>query len=159
MSAATAPQTQKENDSRKDTAKFECRICLDTAHQPIVTNCGHLFCWECFGKWKGNKTSIRCPACTASLVENSITPIYVNEDETDYTKTSPQNDDSFFQRNRPGPSRSPTYNREDDSNDRTPPFIFQMGFYFNTPHDFNNIVSHLFLLLGIIILIVTISQS
>ena len=25
--------------------RFECNICLDDVREPIVTQCGHLFCW------------------------------------------------------------------------------------------------------------------
>ncbi len=28
-------------------AAFSCHICLELAHQPVVTLCGHLFCWPC----------------------------------------------------------------------------------------------------------------
>ncbi len=26
---------------------FECAICMETAKEPIVTKCGHLYCWPC----------------------------------------------------------------------------------------------------------------
>jgi E3 ubiquitin-protein ligase RNF5 len=26
---------------------FECTICIETAKEPVVTICGHLFCWPC----------------------------------------------------------------------------------------------------------------
>lgn len=28
-------------------AKFECNICLDIANEPVVSTCGHLYCWTC----------------------------------------------------------------------------------------------------------------
>lgn len=36
-------------DSNKESlySHFECAICLDVAKEPIVTKCGHLFCWPC----------------------------------------------------------------------------------------------------------------
>jgi hypothetical protein len=30
-----------------DAGLFECNICLEMAKEPIVTLCGHLFCWPC----------------------------------------------------------------------------------------------------------------
>lgn len=26
---------------------FECNICLELARDPVVTLCGHLYCWPC----------------------------------------------------------------------------------------------------------------
>ena len=36
---------RKEKEIKKTS--FECNICLETANTPIVTQCGHLYCWEC----------------------------------------------------------------------------------------------------------------
>lgn len=30
----------------KDSA-YECSICIETAKEPVVTKCGHLYCWPC----------------------------------------------------------------------------------------------------------------
>ncbi|CAI9761380.1 unnamed protein product [Fraxinus pennsylvanica] len=30
-----------------DAGHFECNICFDLVQDPIVTRCGHLFCWTC----------------------------------------------------------------------------------------------------------------
>lgn len=30
-----------------DASKYECSICIETAKEPVVTKCGHLFCWPC----------------------------------------------------------------------------------------------------------------
>lgn len=29
---------------------FECNICLEVAQEPVVTQCGHLYCWPCIYK-------------------------------------------------------------------------------------------------------------
>jgi hypothetical protein len=26
---------------------FECNICLEIPNEPVVTKCGHLYCWTC----------------------------------------------------------------------------------------------------------------
>ena len=35
------------NDSQPGMNVFECTICLESAKEPIVTKCGHIFCWPC----------------------------------------------------------------------------------------------------------------
>jgi E3 ubiquitin-protein ligase RNF5 len=30
---------------------FECNICLELASEPVVTLCGHLYCWPCLYRW------------------------------------------------------------------------------------------------------------
>ncbi|KAL2523578.1 E3 ubiquitin-protein ligase RMA1 [Abeliophyllum distichum] len=37
--------------SENVTGCFDCNICLDSAHDPVVTLCGHLYCWPCIYKW------------------------------------------------------------------------------------------------------------
>lgn len=56
---------------------FECNICLDLAREPVVTLCGHLFCWGCLYKWtllhQGTKV---CPVCKAGVDASKVIPIY-----------------------------------------------------------------------------------
>lgn len=38
----------REGDKAGDLADFfSCSICLELAHDPVVTVCGHLHCWPC----------------------------------------------------------------------------------------------------------------
>ena len=31
----------------QQAAAFECNICLEIASDPVITLCGHLYCWPC----------------------------------------------------------------------------------------------------------------
>lgn len=58
---------------------FDCNICLDFAVDPVVTLCGHLYCWPCIYKWLQQAESIsqqQCPVCKASISENTLVPLY-----------------------------------------------------------------------------------
>lgn len=41
---ANSDANSGENDDLMGS-RFECNICLDDVREPIVTQCGHLFCW------------------------------------------------------------------------------------------------------------------
>ncbi|XP_057972863.1 E3 ubiquitin-protein ligase RMA3-like [Malania oleifera] len=63
---------------------FDCNICLDSAHDPVVTLCGHLFCWPCIYLWLHVRTSSapdadckhKCPVCKADVSPASLVPLY-----------------------------------------------------------------------------------
>ncbi|KAI8845655.1 hypothetical protein BJ741DRAFT_557801 [Chytriomyces cf. hyalinus JEL632] len=57
---------------------FECNICLDMASNPVVTMCGHLFCWPCVHRWitSSNRHSNACPVCKAGIDKDKLIPIY-----------------------------------------------------------------------------------
>lgn len=38
---------EKEKEKEKDISNFECIICMGIAKEPVVTKCGHLYCWPC----------------------------------------------------------------------------------------------------------------
>ncbi|XP_057510481.1 uncharacterized protein LOC130792905 [Actinidia eriantha] len=58
---------------------FDCNICLDMAREPILTCCGHLFCWVCFYQLPYvYSTAKECPVCKGEVMDTSITPIYGN---------------------------------------------------------------------------------
>eukprot|EP01018_Ginkgo_biloba_P003129 Gb_12398 [translate_table: standard] len=65
---------EEGNPSGKD---FECNICLDMASDPVVTVCGHLYCWPCLYQWLHlHSHSRECPVCKGEVTDRHITPIY-----------------------------------------------------------------------------------
>ncbi|XP_062191792.1 uncharacterized protein LOC133895475 [Phragmites australis] len=71
-----------KSDVKKDgccgcNSSFECNICLDAAKEPVVTPCGHLFCWPCLYQWlHGHSAHSECPVCKGEVLEVNVTPIY-----------------------------------------------------------------------------------
>ncbi|ESQ27650.1 hypothetical protein EUTSA_v10019588mg [Eutrema salsugineum] len=66
------------NTNEEDvSSNFGCNICLELAREPIVTLCGHLFCWPCLYKWLNfHSHSNHCPVCKALVKEDSLVPLY-----------------------------------------------------------------------------------
>ncbi|XP_028656703.1 E3 ubiquitin-protein ligase RNF5 [Erpetoichthys calabaricus] len=66
---------KKESD--KDRATFECNICLDTAHDAVISLCGHLFCWPCLHQWLETQPGKQeCPVCKAGISRDKVIPLY-----------------------------------------------------------------------------------
>ncbi|XVE80151.1 hypothetical protein DITRI_Ditri14bG0116500 [Diplodiscus trichospermus] len=72
-------------DLEKDAGGFGCNICFDSAQDPVVTLCGHLYCWPCIYKWLQVQTSFiladqqqqkNCPVCKANISLSSLVPLY-----------------------------------------------------------------------------------
>ncbi|CAK9177595.1 unnamed protein product [Ilex paraguariensis] len=64
---------------------FDCNICLDSVQDPVVTLCGHLYCWPCIYKWihyqsvsaeNLGEQQPQCPVCKAEISEKSLVPLY-----------------------------------------------------------------------------------
>lgn len=73
-------------DNNNPSAGFDCNICLDAVHDPVVTLCGHLFCWPCIYKWlhfqsassenQEQQPQQQCPVCKAEVSQSSLVPLY-----------------------------------------------------------------------------------
>ncbi|KAK4776162.1 hypothetical protein SAY87_024123 [Trapa incisa] len=66
-----------EKDGGNDGSFFDCNICLDLARDPVVTCCGHLFCWPCLYQWLHVHADVKeCPVCKGEVTVKNVTPIY-----------------------------------------------------------------------------------
>mmetsp|Transcript_2931 Transcript_2931/g.9019 ORF Transcript_2931/g.9019 Transcript_2931/m.9019 type:complete len:234 (+) Transcript_2931:559-1260(+) len=96
-SSEQKPDVQKENtpsanyigDGKTGQGKnapkalWECNICLETAKEPIITQCGHLYCWPCIHKWLiMHPIHQNCPVCNKDIVEELLIPLYGNESDS-----------------------------------------------------------------------------
>ncbi|XP_070036139.1 E3 ubiquitin-protein ligase RMA1H1-like [Nicotiana tomentosiformis] len=75
------------NDEVEDNVSggFECNICLDLVHDPVVTLCGHLYCWPCIYKWihfqtdsseNSDQQQPQCPVCKSEVSQKTLIPLY-----------------------------------------------------------------------------------
>lgn len=56
------------------SSNFECNICFESASDPVVTLCGHLYCWKHLHEWL--KRSNQCPVCKAGVTRENVVPLY-----------------------------------------------------------------------------------
>lgn len=63
----------------EDSSPFECNICLELAKDPVVTVCGHLYCWRCLYRWYSEQGANTCPVCKAGLDVSKVIPIYCRD--------------------------------------------------------------------------------
>ncbi|CAG0882516.1 unnamed protein product [Cyprideis torosa] len=86
-SASSSPKTEprdEEKDKKEDAGSlYECNICLDTARDAVVSNCGHLFwnfvfySWPCLHTWLETRPARPvCPVCKAGISKDKVIPIY-----------------------------------------------------------------------------------
>eukprot|EP00922_Rhytidocystis_sp_ex-Travisia-forbesii_P005366 GHVS01007831.1.p1 GENE.GHVS01007831.1~~GHVS01007831.1.p1 ORF type:complete len:247 (+),score=62.32 GHVS01007831.1:177-917(+) len=69
-----ASSSAANRPSRGD-AGFDCNICFDDVSEPVVTRCGHLFCWSCLHAWL-QRGVFECPVCKAGVTQQNIIPLY-----------------------------------------------------------------------------------
>ncbi|KAI7837185.1 hypothetical protein COHA_008978 [Chlorella ohadii] len=85
--AAEAKQQGLEEDLKASLKKlesfeaeetmFSCNICYELASEPVVTLCGHLYCWPCLYRWLQVQSHCRtCPVCKAGVEKDKVIPIY-----------------------------------------------------------------------------------
>lgn len=84
----TSKIVKTSEKSREESSFFECNICLDLASEPVVTCCGHLFCWACLYRWLFVHSSDlkECPICKGEVTMKTITPIYTRGNQSRVSK-------------------------------------------------------------------------
>lgn len=56
---------------------YNCNVCFEPASEPVVTQCGHLFCWPCLYRWMcEDKLHTNCPVCKGVVKESNVIPLY-----------------------------------------------------------------------------------
>ena len=104
LNTDTIPQaslTRQDSSTAGTDARFSCNICLDSVQEPVVTQCGHLYCWPCLYRWlepgmyPEERASLGlglnpmgsgvifdngrrvCPVCKSACSVPTLVPIYV----------------------------------------------------------------------------------
>ena len=124
----------------------ECPICLNNARLPVVTRCGHIFCWECIKNWVKKKDKLECPICKNGIKLEEVIKLYSGDNQV---KSGEVDDRPQQERMKPEKIQPNIYNRvlnnlglNDDSNNSnlSPP---------NQKEVQRNILSLIVLILGI----------
>lgn len=75
-----------------DEDKFSCNICLDDVKSPVVTPCGHLYCWPCIFRWIRTQHTT-CPVCKSGITQENLIPIYIRGGSEHDPRNTSQNED------------------------------------------------------------------
>jgi len=81
-------EAKKENVDKgcgSEGGFYDCNICLGLAKDPVVTRCGHLFCWPCLYRWLhlGSSGNKKCPVCKGEVKDKKVIPIYGGGNEVE----------------------------------------------------------------------------
>lgn len=81
------PSIAKDKNEMDNDGAFLCNICLDPVKDkdPVVTQCGHLYCWPCLYQWL-NTTHSTCPVCKAGVTVENVIPIFIKDSNEDPRK-------------------------------------------------------------------------
>lgn len=91
-SDAVGKKEDVEKDSGDKESFFDCNICLDLARDPVLTSCGHLYCWPCLYRWLHVDVTVKeCPMCKGEVTDENVIPIYGRGNNTH----KPDEDPSF----------------------------------------------------------------
>jgi E3 ubiquitin-protein ligase RNF5 len=84
--------TGMQHCGRRDRAsrRYMCNICYGTPTNPVLTQCGHLFCWECIYVWSQSVGGCRfCPTCRSRMELGEVIPMASNKSTPKKSKCPP----------------------------------------------------------------------
>lgn len=70
----SSSETNNDNDMA-----FVCNICLEGVKDkdPVVTQCGHLYCWPCLYRWLNTRhVSAPCVLADRTSLKQNLTHLY-----------------------------------------------------------------------------------
>ncbi|KAJ1913421.1 hypothetical protein IWQ60_009216 [Tieghemiomyces parasiticus] len=71
------PPPAADKHAPESSGEFSCNICFDTASSPVLTRCGHLYCWPCLHQWlQSQARNPLCPVCKAGCEAEQVIPVY-----------------------------------------------------------------------------------
>ncbi|KAL0485867.1 E3 ubiquitin-protein ligase [Acrasis kona] len=108
------PKQEDIEEEEEGSGLFECNICFEQATEPVITVCGHLFCWPCLYRWLQSQQnqSVLCPVCKAGIQKDKIIPIYGRGRSADVSKAPKIKDEDIPNRprgQRPDAPANPNY--------------------------------------------------
>ncbi|CAD26023.2 similarity to HYPOTHETICAL ZINC FINGER PROTEIN (C3HC4 class) YQ57_CAEEL [Encephalitozoon cuniculi GB-M1] len=70
----------RKEDSTRPCREYTCSICYSQPEGPVLTPCGHLFCWGCIYIWSQSTGGCKfCPTCRCRMgIEEVISVLAVD---------------------------------------------------------------------------------
>ncbi|ADM12601.2 RING-finger-containing E3 ubiquitin ligase [Encephalitozoon intestinalis ATCC 50506] len=70
----------REKERRRVGREYACNICYSRPEGPVLTPCGHLFCWGCLYIWSQSIRGCKfCPSCRSRMgIEEVISVLAVD---------------------------------------------------------------------------------
>ncbi|CAH9108202.1 unnamed protein product [Cuscuta epithymum] len=79
VAKALALDSEVKKGDKDGGTFFDCNICLSMAREPVLTCCGHLYCWACFFQLPYVDSMVKeCPVCNGEVADGKVIPIYCN---------------------------------------------------------------------------------
>ncbi|ORX94568.1 hypothetical protein K493DRAFT_261337 [Basidiobolus meristosporus CBS 931.73] len=111
--AESSNTSSSPTDTSETSNEFSCNICFDAVSYPVLTLCGHLYCWPCLHQWiEAQPRNPLCPVCKAGCGEDKVIPVYGRGKEAKDPRTDP-NCPKRPAGQRPEPTQHPS---EDNNN-------------------------------------------